>query len=391
MHRFFWNIGFVFCTLFILTFEFTYSIFPSFYQLVNPIFELLVSASGTLFFGLNEGFSPVISSDSLGLYVHVFNLFLVSLGFVCFLEVLPISKEVNLRPYLLKLLTYYLSLQLLIYGLDKVFKAQFFLPEPNTLFTPLKDISRDLLYWSALGSSRSYSLFLGMAEVSTALFLLFHKTRLIGIVFGVGIMTNVVAVNFGFDISVKVYSLFLLSGFLVLASPYFDFLNQVFIHKKATNFPKESELVLINNPKLKSGIKWTVILLFIAEGFFPFVATQNFNDDHFPRPKFHGAYQILNPESGVENVFVHRKGYLIFKNMKDEFQDFRMEIDSVNSKILVFDYENKIHSTLKYEEERGELISVLGEINEQGIYYQLKKLNLENSVLMEHDFHWTVE
>ena len=60
--------------------------------------------------------------------------------------------------------------------------------------------------------------------------------------------------------------------------------------------------------------------------------------------------------------------------MKDEFQDFRMEIDSVNSKILVFDYENKIHSTLKYEEERGELISVSGEINETRNLLSIKEI-----------------
>jgi hypothetical protein len=391
MQRIFWNITAIFFALFILTFEFEYSILPNIFQWINPFFESLVSISGTYFFGLEKGFSPTISSDSLGLYIHIFNLFLISTSVVLLVELVSKENEVNLRLYLFKILTYYLSLHLLIYGLDKVFKAQFFFPEPNTLFTPLKDISKDLLYWSTIGVSRSYSLFLGMAEVVTAVFLLFRKTRLIGIMFGIGIMINVVAVNFSFDISVKVYSLFLLVGFILLISKYLSFLLQVFIQQKPAIFPRENEVFFINNSKLKKGIKLVVILLFLVEGLFPFVATQNFNDDTFPRPKLHGAYEIVDSNSEIKNVFIHRKGYLIFKNSKDEFQDFQLEIDSVNKQFLVFDYENKIHSELKYEERNNQLISIFGEINGQKTSYSLKKLNLKNSILLQPSFHWTIE
>lgn len=391
MQNLLWNITTVFFVLFILTFKFEYSILPNIFLGINSFFESLVLVSGTYLFGLETGFSPVISSDSIGLYVHVFNLFIIAIGIVLPLELVFKSTKVNLRLYLLKILTYYLSLQLLIYGLDKVFKAQFFLPEPNTLFTPLKDISKDLLYWSTIGVSRSYSLFLGIAEVTTTLFLLFRKTRLIGIVFGIGIMINVVAVNFSFDISVKVYSLFLLAGFVVLATQYFRFFYQVFIQQIPAVFPKEKELFFAKNAMLKKGIKRAIILLFLTEGLFPFVAIQNFNDDIFPRLNFHGAYEIADSNSDIKNIFIHRKGYLIFKNRKDEFQDFQLEIDSINKQFLVFDYENKIHSTLKYADRENQLISISGEINEQKINYNLRKIVLENSALLQPNFHWTIE
>lgn len=391
MQRVFWNIAAVFFAFFILTFEFEYSILPNIYSWINPFFESLISVSGVYLFGLENGFSPLISSDSIGLYIHVFNLFFISILIVLLVELFSKRKEVNLRLYLLKAMTYYLFLQLLIYGLDKVFKAQFFLPEPNTLFTPLKDISKDLLYWSTIGVSRSYSMFLGMAEVLTASFLLFRKTRLIGIIFGIGIMLNVVAVNFSFDISVKVYSLFLLSGFVILLSPYFSFLNHVFIQQKQAVFPKEKNWFFTKNLKLKKGMKLALILVFITEGLFPFIANQNFNDDTFPRPKFHGTYEIFDSNSEISTVFIHRKGYLIFKNKKDEFQDFQLEIDSVNNQFLVFDYENKIHFVLKYKEENNQLISVFGEINGQEISYELKEIDWKKSALLHSNFNWTTE
>ena len=245
MKRIFWNITALFFVFFILTFEFEYSVIPNFFLFLNPFFESLVSFSGTFLFGLESGFSSSISSDSIGLYLHVFNLILISITMGLIMELISKNKKVNLRLYLLKILTYYLSLQLLIYGLDKVFKAQFFLPEPNTLFTPLKDLSKDILYWSTIGVSRSYSLFLGMAEVLTALLLLFKKTRLLGIIMGVGILINVVAINLSFDISVKIYSLFLLAGFIVLLTPYFGFLYQIFIQQKPAIFSVENNLLLL--------------------------------------------------------------------------------------------------------------------------------------------------
>jgi len=245
MKTIFWNFLSVFCLIFVSTFKFEYSILPEIYQWLNPFFEKLVLFSGEYIFGIKKSFNPEISSDSLGHYIHIFNLIWISVLVTLSLKVLLKDKEVNLRPYLFQSLIFYLSLQLLIYGLDKVFKAQFFFPEPNTLFTPLKDLSKDILYWSTIGISRSYSLFLGGAEIFVAVILLFRKTRLAGIVLGTGIMINVVAVNFSYDISVKVYSLFLLLGFLILLSPYFNYLYGVFTQKEHIQKPKKKEEIFI--------------------------------------------------------------------------------------------------------------------------------------------------
>src|SRR5205085_9499653 len=109
-----------------------------------------------------------------------------------------------------QLFIYYLCLQLLKYGVDKIFKNQFYLPEPNTLFTPAGMLDKDILYWSTMGTSYGYNIFLGSLEIAAALFILIKRTRLIGLLLSLGILINVTEVNFGFDISVKLFSLFLL-------------------------------------------------------------------------------------------------------------------------------------------------------------------------------------
>jgi hypothetical protein len=93
------------------------------------------------------------------------------------------------------------------------------LPEPNLLFTPLGQLDKDILYWSTMGSSYGYNLFLGCTELLTGVLLFFRKTRAIGALAAVFICANIVAVNFSFDISVKLLSSFLLLLSLFIAIP----------------------------------------------------------------------------------------------------------------------------------------------------------------------------
>ena len=47
-----------------------------------------------------------------------------------------------------------------------------------------------------------------LLEILAAVLILIKRTRLMGLLLSLGILINVVAVNFGFDISVKLFSLF---------------------------------------------------------------------------------------------------------------------------------------------------------------------------------------
>ena len=388
MNKFFWNLTSIFCTLFILTFEFQYSIIPEIYLWINPFFESLVQFSGMYLTGFSVSFDSTISSDSEGLYVHVFNLVLLSLILAFLLKIFFKEKEVNLRFYLLIILAYYLSLQLLIYGFDKVFKAQFFFPEPNTLFTPLKDLSKDILYWSTMGMSRGYSMFLGGAEILVAVLLWFSKTRLIASILGVGIMLNVVAVNFGFDISVKVYSLFLLMGFLLILSPYFKYLFSVLTLESDFQKPNTEPDFLGKHESKKWIIKSFFVLLIIIEGLFPYLKTGNFNDDIFPRPKFHGAYSIGENELGLKRLFIHRHGYLIFQNEEDEFQDFQLELDTINQEIKLVDYRINEKFTLNYLHKANTIKGLQGNIFQKSINLKLKKINPSGYAINNTGLSW---
>ena len=103
-----------------------------------------------------------------------------------------------------------LAFFLLRYGFDKLFKHQFYLPEPNTLYTPVGLLSKDILFWTSMGTSHSYNVFMGLIEIIPAFLLFFKRTRMLGGLISFAVLLNVLMINIGFDITVKILSSFLL-------------------------------------------------------------------------------------------------------------------------------------------------------------------------------------
>src|SRR4029077_19764906 len=80
-----------------------------------------------------------------------------------------------------------------------------------------------------IGSSYTYTVVAGIFEILPAVLLLFRRTRIIGAIIATAVMTNVVLINFGFDISVKLFSCFLLLLCVIVASPGLKKLFDLFI------------------------------------------------------------------------------------------------------------------------------------------------------------------
>lgn len=103
-------------------------------------------------------------------------------------------------------LRFYLALIMLGYGLAKVFPVQFRFPDPTRLLAAYGDSSPMNVLWSFMGSSAAYTMFAGAGEVLGGVLLLFRRTATLGALVTIGVMTNVVAMNFCYDVPVKLYS-----------------------------------------------------------------------------------------------------------------------------------------------------------------------------------------
>jgi uncharacterized membrane protein YphA (DoxX/SURF4 family) len=123
-----------------------------------------------------------------------------------------------LHVWLRLLVRYTLALTLLTYGLAKVFPLQFPAPQLSTLIAPFGEQSPMRVLWNFMGASTPYTIFSGSAELFAAVLLLFRRTAMLGALVAFAVMCNVVALNYCYDVSVKLYSsnLLLMAVFLLI-------------------------------------------------------------------------------------------------------------------------------------------------------------------------------
>jgi len=96
------------------------------------------------------------------------------------------------------------------YGSTKLFPSQFPSPAFFTLSEPFGQASPMGLLWTFMGASRPYSIFAGAAEFVSGALLFVPWTEALGALLGAAVMSNVIALNFCYDVPAKLYSLHLL-------------------------------------------------------------------------------------------------------------------------------------------------------------------------------------
>jgi hypothetical protein len=343
--------------------------------------------------------NPEITSDSSTFYLLIVLLFLIALILSVVCSFVPFwqthRKKIILTIQLA--MTYYLSLIMLKYGFDKVFKAQFYLPEPNTLYTPLGMLDKDILYWSTMGLSRSYNIFLGCLEVLPAILLLFHKTRNIGLLILFGVLTHVVWVNFSFDISVKMYASFLLLLTILLILPNAKPLLTIFVSNSPSKLKTYSGAYLFESKGLRLVLKTSIIVIFAIEALGGYIWHGNFNDDEVPRNYLHGAYNVVAISTHSPNIelpeikrlFVHRRDYFIMQYADDTMEDFKLIVDSSENTLTLITYEGEeLEFTYSFDNVSGELIIRNESV---GINIETIAIPWKELPVLQPLFHWTVD
>ena len=179
--------------------------------------------TGEWFFGIEgELVPPNGSGDTTMGYLTVLNWFVLAVALAAVWTLLLRRRAVRrdaavdlTRSYL----RYVLAFAMLGYGLAKVNMARNQFPEVSELRLDKTwgETSPMGLVWGFMGASRPYTIFAGLGEVVAAFFLLWRHTALLGAIVAVAVMTNVVMLNYCYDVPVKIYSTHLtLMGLLIL-------------------------------------------------------------------------------------------------------------------------------------------------------------------------------
>jgi uncharacterized membrane protein YphA (DoxX/SURF4 family) len=116
-------------------------------------------------------------------------------------------------------LRYVLGFAMLSYGFSKILRMQFSDLTPYDLEMRVGDTSPMGMVWRFMGYSAPYTIFAGLAEAIGGAMLLWRRTATIGALVLIPVMTNVVLLNFCYDVPVKLYSTELLIMAIMIAAP----------------------------------------------------------------------------------------------------------------------------------------------------------------------------
>ena len=115
------------------------------------------------------------------------------------------STQYNALYYWIRVLARYrLAYGMIGWGLKKAFPMQMVYPTVGMLNTPFVDMAEKKLYWSHVGVSFGYTIFLGFAEIIPGLLLLNRKTSVLGAALAAVVTFNICIANHAYDAGVAV-------------------------------------------------------------------------------------------------------------------------------------------------------------------------------------------
>jgi hypothetical protein len=180
------------------------------------------------------------------------------------------------------LLRYAVAFDLSLIGWQKIFKLQFFVPL-GMLDLPFSSFSGEDLTWAYFGHSYPYRCTIGALQIGGALLLLFHRTRLLGVLTLLPVMVNIILIDYFYQLPVGVLwqALIHLTALLYLLGLDYERLV-TFFGRTPTHLPR----LAIRRPL----VRW-LVRLSVVYGPLLLLSGHEFPDTY---PQLTGKYAVRN-------------------------------------------------------------------------------------------------
>ncbi len=308
----------------------------------------------------------------------------------------------NLPAYWVQVVVrYVLGYYMIEYGCAKLFLMQFQDTTFSTLLQSYGDSSPMGLLWRFMGYSYPFRVFTGIAEISGGVLLLFWRTKTIGSLLTITVMINVVAMNFCYDVPVKLFSAHLLLMALYILAPDLTRLYKFFIANKATAtsaYPLTNKKWLLTRKIVKSIIVVVVLLLGLK------MYAHMHTETKKTRLPLQGMYEIdsvfsdknlvplLITDTVTWRYFISEySNYGIVKALSGKRTRYSMEVDTVNKTITLWAFGSGDMSRWRYHEPDSMHLILHGGYQNKVVKMCFTKKTAENFPLIKQGFHWISE
>lgn len=399
------------CILFVLyNFPFPLDYVPAFWKTIvwtNKLWNLGVAPMGTYVFHVSTQGARA-TGDSMWGYVEVALFLTIALAGGLLWAALDRKRSRYERAWeLLRIyLRFTLAAAMITYGVQKVIPSQFAPPTLDRLVEPFGSSSPMGILWAFMGVSKSYNIFTGAIELASGILLTFRRTTLLGALLAAGAMANVVALNYSYDVSVKIYSTQLLLQSLVLIAPDARRLLDLLLFNRAVGPRKERPL--FRRRALERGslvVRTLLVAWFIVFSFQWVVDTSKEAglDQHSP---LRGVWDVTElTDNGIarpplttdatrwRRAVFDNPTYMSFFLMNDTRLRFNSKLDANTQTLKLRNRENRSDAmTLKYSRPSPRVLILDGVVSGHTLHATCELSDTyEKPLLLTRGFHWVNE
>lgn len=351
---------------------------------------------------------PNGSGDTTYNYVEVFLNFILSILFALIWSIVDRHRNDYHRLYywLRVMVRYYLFYTMLQYGFFKVIQLQFPFPSQGELLQPLGDSSPMGLAWNFMGYSKGYNFFAGFLEVLGGFLLCFRRTATLGALIVFGVMSNVVAMNFCFDIPVKLYSMHLVAMALYVLWPdvirLIDFL--------ILNEPVYARRFIAVFSSAGLNMTRTIFKIVFIGGLMVYSFIQSIQyqkqfGEKAPKPALYGIYEVetyvhngdtLPPlrtdTSRWHKLIISYKDRAMVKMVSDSVRGFEFKVNEKQQSIRMSPQRDTLQKfQLTYEQPSKEQLILRGQSKRDTLLIKMRTIDRNSFLLVNRGFHWINE
>jgi len=377
-------------------------------QQYQILWNLLVPWVGKHVFQTEINVFPNGSGDTTFNYVQLF-CFLVLAAIATLVWSLLDKKRSNyarLHEWLRIYLRFALGAAMVSYGAYKVIPSQFPAPSMDRLMQPIGDASPMGILWTFIGASRSYEFFSGAAEMLGGLLLIARRTTLLGALVSIGVLSNIVMLNFSYDVPVKLYSVHLLLMAVILVLPDARRLANLFLFNRAAE-PAEIRPLFRRVWLNRVGLAVRTLVLVGVTG----LALYQSYDGYVS----YGELAAKSPLYGIWNVdeleidgkarplvesdgtrwrraIFDYPGTIAFQNVNDSRERYFLNLDDKKRVLELTKRDDpKAKSTLSYRHAGPGLLALEGTFYGHKLRAKLHRAKMPKFRLVERGFHWINE
>jgi hypothetical protein len=258
---------------------------------LSPLWNALVPWFARTFLSIEIQVFPNGSGDTTFNYVQLLLLAATATATTILWSVLDRKRPSyeRLHDGTRVLVRYVLAFTMIFYGISKV--GQFPSPTLDVLQETYGESSPMRLMWTFMGASKPYCFFAGTGEVVGGLLLLRRRTTTLGALICAGVLANIVALDFCYDVPAKLFASHLLLMAVFLALPDARRLLDVLVFNRPTEARQIDWVPRSRGARVAKAALKAVILVFMLG----LPAVQNWEmeqTDGSAAPRLYGIYDV---------------------------------------------------------------------------------------------------